>query len=298
VKYAEVDLYASSPHWQQLLFSASGLQSGTHTITIKPTNQKNTSSTGYYTAVDAFDVYESSFSFIDPNNNDLWDIQVGHLVRLAINYKLGTSQYRLYRKCGLDTWSTSNMITLRACDYYGVCPSYTWLPPLITGQYTVLPCQLAAQLLDSNFKVIDTAISDIFGLEPPEGIAGFSISPLSPDVAGGGSQVFTINGGVPPYTVGTLLNLPVNPGISQLQENYDVTAFQHCSTSTNIICAADGDCPAGPPAETCVTTAGRLHLPSTHTFKIKNSGSCTQVVIVAQDSTKSRTSALYNISCP
>lgn len=50
-----VDLYNSSTVKQQVIYENSSLSSGTHSILIKVTNTKNSSSTGYYSDVDAFE---------------------------------------------------------------------------------------------------------------------------------------------------------------------------------------------------------------------------------------------------
>jgi hypothetical protein len=51
-----VDLYAAAETVQAVLFTASGLASAPHTLTIEATRTKNTASADYIVVVDAFDV--------------------------------------------------------------------------------------------------------------------------------------------------------------------------------------------------------------------------------------------------
>lgn len=213
-----------------------------------------------------------------PNSSSLWKTGEAHPVDLTINTD-EASQYRLYLKCGQDVWSANNVITLRTCDYFGSCPDYIWMAPPVTGRYIILPCQIAARLLDKNFKVIGTGVSDIFGLQPPDGHDAFYIDPLGVTVASGpsGSTTFNIHDGTSndnaPYWVATMRNMPVTPGVFQLQENYDITTIN--------------------------LSPSRLKVSSSPwTFTVENTGSCTQVVILVQDSKRNRTTALYNIACP
>lgn len=54
----EVDLYSQASQYNKLLFERLNLPSGTHTITLKNTGQKNTNSTGTNISVDAFEVIQ------------------------------------------------------------------------------------------------------------------------------------------------------------------------------------------------------------------------------------------------
>jgi hypothetical protein len=53
---AIVDTFASSPQYQQVLFSASGLSATSHTLAIEVTDTGNPSSTGVWLNIDAFDI--------------------------------------------------------------------------------------------------------------------------------------------------------------------------------------------------------------------------------------------------
>jgi hypothetical protein len=53
---AEVDLYARTQKFQQVVFTATGLADATHTLTIEATGRKNDLSTGARIVLDAFDV--------------------------------------------------------------------------------------------------------------------------------------------------------------------------------------------------------------------------------------------------
>ena len=175
---------------EKVLYTKNNLTRGTHTITIKPTNQKNSSSSNFFTVVDAFDVFDvcpGTVCVVSPSSGDLWTEGKGYPVSLAIN--TAPSQYRLYRKCGTETWDTKNIITMRMCDYYGVCPDSLWaVPDLVPATYTTLPCQIGVQLLDEYVRVIrSTAISDIFLLESFDGHSAFYIDPLRQTVQEGGS---------------------------------------------------------------------------------------------------------------
>ncbi len=66
-----VDLYSPSLETQKVLFSASDLTTGVHTIKIVPTGRKNDLSAGYYVTVDAFDCYEDEVvnNSFDVNDN-------------------------------------------------------------------------------------------------------------------------------------------------------------------------------------------------------------------------------------
>lgn len=69
-----VDLYSVGSLWKQVLYTNNNLSHGQHTITIKPTNQKNPLSTGLYTGVDAFDVDNKEKEYCAPvaEANSLW----------------------------------------------------------------------------------------------------------------------------------------------------------------------------------------------------------------------------------
>ena len=69
-----VDLYTVGSLWKQVLYTNNNLTHGQHTITIKPTNQKNPLSTGLYTDVDAFDVDNKEQEYCAPvaEANSLW----------------------------------------------------------------------------------------------------------------------------------------------------------------------------------------------------------------------------------
>jgi len=69
-----VDLYTVGSLWKQVLYTNNNLSHGQHTITIKPTNQKNPLSTGLYTGVDAFDVDNKEQEYCAPvaEANSLW----------------------------------------------------------------------------------------------------------------------------------------------------------------------------------------------------------------------------------
>ncbi len=52
----DVDLYSPDTKWQQKVWSVTGLQDSTHTLTIAYTGTKNPAAAGDYIGVDAFDV--------------------------------------------------------------------------------------------------------------------------------------------------------------------------------------------------------------------------------------------------
>ena len=274
-KVAEVDLYApgtpSNPNtlWKQVLYTSNNLPSGEHTITIKPTNQKNPLSSGLYTDVDAFDVCSGTVCVVSPHPEDVWKSGEAHPISLAIDTS-ATSQYRLYLRCGSQGWSTKNSITLRQCNYYGVCPDYTWSIPPVPQNITFLPCQIGVQLFNSNLGLLAQNASEVFFLQPSGPPAGFSIEPLSQTVPQGGSANYVVKGGTPPYQVATLLYKP-NLGIDFSITRID--GFNVPQTYTN----------------------------PTNTFTVQNI-SCAPcpdqiVVIGAQDTTGARTFASYQIRC-
>ncbi len=55
VYQGQVDLYASQPEWQEVLFSVSGLAAGSHSIRIIATGTKNPASQGAFVFIDAFE---------------------------------------------------------------------------------------------------------------------------------------------------------------------------------------------------------------------------------------------------
>jgi hypothetical protein len=61
-KQTTVDMYATPFKTQVNVYSVSGLSSGTHTLTVEATGNKNVSSSGSYVWVDAFDVASGSTS--------------------------------------------------------------------------------------------------------------------------------------------------------------------------------------------------------------------------------------------
>jgi Tol biopolymer transport system component len=69
-----VDLYTVGSLWKQVLYTNNNLTHGQHTITIKPTNQQNPLSQGFYTNVDAFDVDNKEKEYCAPvaEANSLW----------------------------------------------------------------------------------------------------------------------------------------------------------------------------------------------------------------------------------
>jgi hypothetical protein len=57
---SEIDLYSASEQVQAVIFSRTGLTSGTHTLTVESTGRKNPASADYAVVVDAFDVAVAS----------------------------------------------------------------------------------------------------------------------------------------------------------------------------------------------------------------------------------------------
>lgn len=56
IKAATVDAYASEERVSTVLYAVTGLEFGTHTLTIEPTGTRNPLSNDYFVVVDAFDV--------------------------------------------------------------------------------------------------------------------------------------------------------------------------------------------------------------------------------------------------
>ncbi len=56
-KVATIDTYSASTVYQAVMFSSDTLASGSHTISVRPLNQKNTSARAAYVVVDSFRVY-------------------------------------------------------------------------------------------------------------------------------------------------------------------------------------------------------------------------------------------------
>ncbi|MFD5922792.1 glycoside hydrolase family 2 TIM barrel-domain containing protein [Kitasatospora sp. NPDC058201] len=82
----QVDLYAPAKQFQQTVFERTGLPDGEHTITVRVTGNKNTSSSGTYAVIDAFQPITP-----DPYANSL---SVDLIVSAKINYPdLGWGNY-------------------------------------------------------------------------------------------------------------------------------------------------------------------------------------------------------------
>jgi len=122
-------------------------------------------------------------------------------VQLTFNRtKTPASQFRLYVRCGGSPWQ---IITIRQCDYFGVCPpKYYWVIPLVGSTKT--NCQLGAQVLDKDFQELGKATGGFFTIsQSPGSPAPLSLDPPSTHVAAGGSAQFSVSGGTPPYTLNT-----------------------------------------------------------------------------------------------
>ena len=64
---SNIDCYNSTKLYQQVLYTKTGLASGTHTIKVVVNGTKNASSTGYYIAIDAFEVTTNQVVPIENN---------------------------------------------------------------------------------------------------------------------------------------------------------------------------------------------------------------------------------------
>jgi hypothetical protein len=86
---ATVDTFASSGAAQTVLYSVSGLSSGTHTLVLEPTGARNSQSGGSWVWVDAFDVDSQSSA----GNSNASELQMGYG---AINEGMGAAVLRTF----------------------------------------------------------------------------------------------------------------------------------------------------------------------------------------------------------
>jgi hypothetical protein len=86
---ATVDTFASAGAAQTVLYSVSGLSSGSHTLVLEPTGSRNAQSGGSWVWVDAFDVDSASSS----GNADTSELQIGYG---AINVGMGAAVLRTF----------------------------------------------------------------------------------------------------------------------------------------------------------------------------------------------------------
>jgi hypothetical protein len=180
-------------------------------------------------------------------------------------------QYRLYLRCGAQTWLTaknSGIITIRNCDALGKCPtSYYWEVPLVVNTQT---CQVGAQLLDANFNVLGQDAGDTFTISPTTVTpATLNLLPIADvDTPGIGSGLtYTVSGGTPPYKVATLLNNLIDFSITTIDAATSVQTYAVNPSS--------------------FTVANTL-----------TCGSDTTVIVGAQDATGARAFSIYQIDCP
>jgi hypothetical protein len=188
-------------------------------------------------------------------------------IKLTVNKtKPPAFQYRLYLRCGTSPWNPQNIITIVPCDFYGRCPGTYWwqVPPVLTQQ----TCNIAADLLDTNFSRLGVDVSDSFVINPSDVSSDIlSLTPVAANVAPSGSVSFTVSGGTPPYKVGTLLHNKIDFSVTTINGNNTVQTFS---------------------------------VPGT--FSVENSltSTCsdTEVVVGVQDKNGARAFSLYNIDCP
>jgi hypothetical protein len=213
-------------------------------------------------------------------------VQSGEIsyVELTINptKPIFAKQYKLFlRCCNTPSCSTSTswkIVTAQMCDPNSArfsyklgkpssgCPeTYLWEVPLVQ---TVKKCYLGVQLLDEAFDEIARTESAEFNIIPREETDPLTLSPASAAVEPGGSAVYTINGGVAPYTVATLIGSP--------PPNFSITKING--------------------------VAGVVTLPGPYpvTFTVKNTAPCIRgtIIIAVQDSAGTRAAASYKIDCP
>jgi len=101
-KTKTVDLYAKTTKFQQVVYKATGLKSGTHTIKVVRTGKKNSASKGRNLMVDAFQVLDGAAPST-PGGLKTSPIKTGAKVSWAKSSGTGLTGYRLYRQAGSAT---------------------------------------------------------------------------------------------------------------------------------------------------------------------------------------------------
>jgi hypothetical protein len=132
---SEVDMYSAAQKFQQVVFTATGLEDTNHTLTIEVTGRKNDASTAAKVVVDAFDVTTPGMRF---EEGDARIAYSGRWIRSNVNRSWSEGAAHTTETAGASaTFSfTGTSVSWISCQKASIGPARVYLDGVLVAQIT------------------------------------------------------------------------------------------------------------------------------------------------------------------